>query len=517
YMRRVQCKGCGFVKDIWLSERLPLGRICCSNGEFEEDKSASIYVSSQEVLLGPVPTVSNEALSFPQLILIVLQDDLAGQVQIGDSIAVIGHAFAEIKESQPCQGKCLSRLKVTANNITNPFNFKSLTLANQTVDLWPDPTFLDDAGGVSLNALCKFLSANGAQTSLNVYSCVALLISLVASENAVTFHNNNDQRKQIHIMLTSRGPCETLFRQLQGVAALYGGRSVLHSPSNKNLAAKLTNSGAGGTQILQSGSLSRSNDGIFLVDFFSCSISRSEVRDFREAMEKPSINVKDSQELCIPCRSTVWGTYALFINGESALLPLDFPKIARRGPPVDPELINRFEIILNAEEEDDFPLKDNMIVQSGSGSSQSKELQKHLHSASNIKSVKISRGAHDLIRSYYLAFRKAKSFIMIQSDDVFSLQSLLRIASACARLCLRDEILESLLNPTPALMHRLTHISDSRCNSGDPSVREDSCSQVMEHSSSGQSFGLSGGSEYAEKNLDKEIKDFHHYLMQNLT
>ncbi|XP_057824636.2 uncharacterized protein LOC131036694 isoform X2 [Cryptomeria japonica] len=495
YMRRARCKGCDYVKDFAFNEKLSFGRICCSYGQFEEDKSASIYISSQEVLLGPVPTLSSEALPFPQLILIVLQDDLAGQVQIGDSMAVIGHAFAEIKESQPCERKCLSRLKVTANNIIRPFNYKSLTLTSQIIDLWPDILFLNELGNISLNALCNFLSANGAQTRLNAYSLVALLISLVGSENVANFHNNNnnDERKRIHIMLTSRGPCETLFRQLQAVAVLYGARSVRHSPCNENLESKLTNSCSGGTQILQSGSLSLSNDGIFLVDFFSCSISRSDARFFCQAMEKPSIQIKDSQDLCIPCRSTVWGSYAIF-KDETSLIPLDFPKVARKGPTIDPELINKFEIILSSEEEEDFPRKYDMIVQSGR-STQSIELQKHLHSASNIKSTKISAGAHGLIRTYYLALRKAKSFI-IQSDDVFSLQSLLRVASACARLCLRDEILEIPDATLAILLCEKTYTAKYG-------------SAVMDQYSSRQLCDY-------DRNLDMEIKDFHHYLTRNL-
>ncbi|XP_057824637.2 uncharacterized protein LOC131036694 isoform X3 [Cryptomeria japonica] len=458
YMRRARCKGCDYVKDFAFNEKLSFGRICCSYGQFEEDKSASIYISSQvgEVLLGPVPTLSSEALPFPQLILIVLQDDLAGQVQIGDSMAVIGHAFAEIKESQPCERKCLSRLKVTANNIIRPFNYKSLTLTSQIIDLWPDILFLNELGNISLNALCNFLSANGAQTRLNAYSLVALLISLA-------------------------------------VAVLYGARSVRHSPCNENLESKLTNSCSGGTQILQSGSLSLSNDGIFLVDFFSCSISRSDARFFCQAMEKPSIQIKDSQDLCIPCRSTVWGSYAIF-KDETSLIPLDFPKVARKGPTIDPELINKFEIILSSEEEEDFPRKYDMIVQSGR-STQSIELQKHLHSASNIKSTKISAGAHGLIRTYYLALRKAKSFI-IQSDDVFSLQSLLRVASACARLCLRDEILEIPDATLAILLCEKTYTAKYG-------------SAVMDQYSSRQLCDY-------DRNLDMEIKDFHHYLTRNL-
>jgi len=148
YLRQFRCKRCGFRKDIFLCENFPSGRICCSYGTFEEDTAASIYISSQvkcdapliqffnvdcfleawqiswtdrvhlqEVLLGPVPTVSEESLPFPQLIVIVLQDDLSGQVQIGDSIAVIGHAFTEITQTSSAHERCIGQLKVKANNI----------------------------------------------------------------------------------------------------------------------------------------------------------------------------------------------------------------------------------------------------------------------------------------------------------------------------------------------------------------------------------------------------------------
>eukprot|EP00253_Pinus_taeda_P022368 PITA_22368 len=519
YLRQFRCKGCGFVKDIFLCENFPSGRICCSYGVFEEDTAASIYISSQEVLLGPVPTVSEETLPFPQLITIILRDDLTGQVQVGDSIAVIGHAFTEITQTPSAHERCIGQFKVKANNIVHPFNFNSFTMSSSDIDIWADLIFLDDDGCFSLNALCHFLSG-----SLSVLSRVALLISLVACENSSNFQDNNwdlqtnNDRRQVHVLLTSANTTETLSRQLQTIAALFAARSVRHSCCNKNLVAKLTNSSSGGHKILQSGSLCRSNDGVFLVDFFSCPISRSEVRELCDAMDKPSICVKDHQDLCIPCRSTIWGSFMPLLNSEvvSSLPSNSLFKPLRKGPVLDRGLISKFDIIVSADELDYEYSPVGVKVDNnnnnatteyrrGMSSHELEELRKHLHLASTINSVKISKGAQDLILSYYLALRKTKS-VMKKSEDVLSLQSLLRVASACARLCLRDEILEvALLLQIPDATMAILLCEGTHAAKWGLSVMPP-FSNIHLVSSGGNS----------ERNLDMEIKGFHHDLMQNL-
>jgi DNA replicative helicase MCM subunit Mcm2 (Cdc46/Mcm family) len=78
----------------------------------------------------------------------------------------------------------------------------------------------------------------------------------------------------------------------------------------------------------------------------------------------------------------------------------------------------------------------------------SADLRHHLMEAAGISSISISDSAYELIQSYYLALRCNREYIIDCDEDVgeyaslLTLHSLLRVAEACARLCLRNEIMK---------------------------------------------------------------------------
>ncbi|MCO5553257.1 hypothetical protein L7F22_006778 [Adiantum nelumboides] len=433
----------------------------------------------QEILLGPVPNVA-AAVRDPDavnafastLVSVSLFDDLTGRLQIGDSVALIGHATmhcAPLSTSGPLPPSKyrFADVQIKANNIFVPFDLNSLkVLAN----VGTSQAFCKKNGEVSIEKLCNELCCHG--PGIHPWPKllpIALLLSIVATNSSliddhqhipqpsgyrlleapnttITGESGITSRKQIHILIACKSfSSASILRSLQA-ASMYASRSVYDAGSNRTLVAKVRQDDASkDKQMLHAGCISLSKEGVLIVDLSLLTMPKT--NQLCEAMDRRYGKSQQHKLDQVSKSTTIWG----FSYGNSQ-------KCSSRGtadskiPSLPPALMRGFDIVL---EEPSGMLSNSDFVQSlvmgfnksTDNSGFSDDLQQHILAASNISSFSIRVEAHDLLCSYYLALRRNKEYSDARSECVddaslLTLESLLRVSEACAKLCLSSEVRE---------------------------------------------------------------------------
>ena len=421
--------------------------------------------------------------------LVSLFDDLTGKLEIGDSVSIIGHAsmVATISCNKsvnlPPSGYGFAEVKIIANNIFTPFDLNS-------VKVFPAPSLqkgsifsTKDGLNVSLDKLCKAICHGR-----NTYEVwpkllpVALLLSLVSSNvnvNSIKSDQNQNMpecfnhfnllsasgqkiaaspyssiRKQIHILISTEGFPSAMSMSSFQVAGLYASRSVYGSEGmyNNKLKSKLKQEDSSGdTQTLYAGQLDLAKGGVLILDLSV--LSKSKIRTLSDAVRETGKSRFDNWQITganeYRSGATIWAT-----------LGRNHQHTNKSSANSTNMLVKGFDIVL--QESLDLYSNDRELLQdlvSRLDSSKMKneypsahgfsaDLRHHLVEATRIGSVSITDSARKLIQLYHLALRRDQEYVIDCVEDkceyssLVTLHSLLRVAEACARLCLKNEIRE---------------------------------------------------------------------------
>ncbi|KAJ7514906.1 hypothetical protein O6H91_23G065600 [Diphasiastrum complanatum] len=525
FMRRFRCQSCGLVQDFY-HEQKPTLSTCCDIGPFDEEVAAAIHVPYQEVLLGSVPNIHDRTISNRGHVSVSLRDDLAGRVQVGHALAIIGHAFRAVSSGYlsiylPTDGHLFCQTIIEANNIIIPFNLRYLRVCgvNNFVTKLP---WISEDGSISLDEMCDSLFGRKGNPYIGLcpqHLTVSLLLSLVSSGSFSSHDANADgsgyalfqekyDRKHVHVLVTSASPCSGLLGSLQA-AALYAERSVCHPQKGKTLIASLGQCDtATASRKLFAGNLPLSHGGVCLIDLSKNMLVKEDMKSLSDAMDKRSVVPRQSPEFVVPCASTIWAFHASHSSKDNGLANSECGN-GFKSQSLTHQLLSKFDIIIPlrthiSPDTEDIRIAE-IIMDLNRNSTRNElfnELQEYLCNASSIGKVIISKGADDMLRSYYLLLRKDKR---VDPDDVslLTLESLVRVACACSRLCWRNEALQVPDATLAIFLFEVTHLAKYGC-----STLQELTERIVKELFLGQSK-LQGP-------LDECLHDFHRDILQYL-
>ncbi|KAH7443174.1 hypothetical protein KP509_02G023600 [Ceratopteris richardii] len=473
FRQRFICKICKSIYDSYYGCELSLPSGCCTTW-IREDIESHDYLPYQEILLGPVPNMTSGGLEIAakgsfcsRLITVYLFDDLTGRVALGDSVALIGHAkmhcdsSAAISSLSP-SSYWFSNPRIKANNIFVPFNLNSLKVSsNQS----RTDTFRGKDGKISLEMLCKELCNHGPPSTLwpRLFP-IAVLLSLVATNYSCDTYEHPPAassyplldgplgkrkgitaRKQIHILVTTRGfSSDNTLKCLQA-ASTYASRCMYDAAGKCRYVAQVKHEDeAKENQMVHADCLALSKGGLLILDLSF--ITAAKKNNLCDAMDRCGSKLQQKKVV------NVYGTTTIWALSQESSQKTGIRPAKQRACLQDQSLLRRFDIVF---EEPLGLLAESDLVQtlimdlneSLKSSTSSSELQQHLLTASRIASVRITDKAHRLLCSYYLALRRDKesgdcSTESADDASILTLESLLRVAEACAKLCLSSEIRE---------------------------------------------------------------------------
>ncbi|KAI5055735.1 hypothetical protein GOP47_0029256 [Adiantum capillus-veneris] len=544
FRQRFRCKVCKNVYDAYYGCDLLLPTGCCQ-AWICEDVESHDYLPHQEILLGPVPNMATAGIhatapnAFSStLVSVSLFDDLTGRLEIGDSVALIGHASMycvpmSVNSALPPSEYRFAEVRIKANNIFAPFNLNTLKVF---VNPETSQAFCKSNGEVSLERLCNTLCRHGPGTQLwPKLLPIALLLSIVAM-NSPTIEDHQQipvpsdyplleapntttckgefgitSRKQIHILVTAKSFSSASILQSLQAASMYASRSVHDAGGNRTFAGKVKQDDASkDKQMLHAGCIALSKGGVLVLDLSLLAVKNT--KHLSDAMDRRYENSQHYKLEQISKSTTVWG-----FTHESPQECSNRGTADSRTRSLPPALVRGFDIAF--EEPSDVLSNINSVQtlvmgfnKSTNISSFSNDLQQHLLAASSIPSVSISVKAHDLLCSYYLALRRNKEFSdgrpeCMDDASISTLESLLRVAEACAKLCLRSEIQE-IPDATLAIML----CENSNLTKFGRSFVGDRMMSDSDKGVSANRFDRALGTD----ELDRDLRDFHAQLTRLL-
>ncbi|EFJ35690.1 hypothetical protein SELMODRAFT_405260 [Selaginella moellendorffii] len=374
---------------------------------------------SHEVLLGPSPSLSTGNVINQPLARIHLFDDLTQRIDVGDTVSVLGHVYTTsfLPTSLPKSSNLFGEIQIEANNI--------LTLVPRDLSPWSEKE-----STASLELLTEQFYGDqecGYLRFSTKYQRVAVILSLVS-----TLQETKSNRKRIHLLFTAMSSLSTITALLKAAAAC-STRSVYHSGDKKQLLATVGRSADHGS--LHAGSLALSSGGVCIVDVCKDFLTKEALKLLCDAMDKEVLTMKNCPELVVPCTSTVWGVHATWNpRRERGVFKQGSKELLHR------QLLNKFDIVVPLFEEQSLG-EDSIrkfILDFSEGAAIRGSARHRIRLSSSIESVTMADEAQQLISGYYLLLRRAS-----ESDEVSlaTLESLMKTASACARLCLRNQAL----------------------------------------------------------------------------
>ncbi|GAQ90423.1 hypothetical protein KFL_006370080 [Klebsormidium nitens] len=189
------------------------------------------------------------------------------------------------------------------------------------------------------------------------------------------------------------------------------------------------------------------NDGVCVVDISKGSLRKDVVEQLRHCMDKQVMPAADRPELSVATRGSVWA----FFTSESSKRSLlkDGSACLFQEPSLDPRLLSSFDIVhrLSAFEgrEADRRSSGELLdsTEEHNAPEVAETLKVHLQRAGLLPSPRVTRDARELLQAYYMLVRRSQS---LGTENAYvslaTLESLMRVASASARLFLRVEVLE---------------------------------------------------------------------------
>ena len=436
---------------------------------------------SQDVFIGPVPNANATGQrSTPPLIHVTLLHDLCNRVALGDPCDVIGHPLC--LQQQSAADRMFAFNSVVANNLllASP---ESVIMQDTTPCSSPSfssPCHSQPQEGciqrlLSFNAVMHRMLANGVvncitSDSMNGEGCVrvpsllplALLMSLVAAagttqqalqalspiEKILGVADQSEQgvcwRTKINVLLVAAEPCSLPMKLLMQAAKL-AARSVSHPmgvkpPVGRHLLAKKVSADEqplirSDTDMVAAGSLPLGSGGVVLMD-----VSRGRVRGntaqlLERAMGQHTM-MSDSGRFRIGC-GTVWATsvgYAFVKQrrSECSSISGNF-QVNRKDPSL--LLLPKFDIVITTDITSGYI---ELQTDKGDIAEVLLELKEELSRISHQSTcMSFSDNACSLLHAYYVIVRRSVADRCLDGVTLTTLQSLLRMTLACAKLCSR--------------------------------------------------------------------------------
>ncbi|KAL0033805.1 hypothetical protein WJX77_005727 [Trebouxia sp. C0004] len=472
YARHVRCCFCDADGDHLEGHAVSccVGRQQQPNG-FEEDLTCRQYVPVQKIwvdALHPEDTKSFTVRSGGVSVQL-LEEDLCTAVAIGDVVDIVGQA------SMKCQpGKANSKLLGDVQVMASSLSVVQLGGIESALSLptqWSHDRLLD--------ALCNSLEAC-LTYPMSHDLMLALFLSAVSAGVPVTAPTQTSDtaaRNQVHVMVTSAGHDPCLTRTVQEAAKALSGLHAVHSPSLSPLlpeVVKLEKQDAAveprAVRIL-GGSLASNNKGILLLN--SIDIKKADRDVLGAALNKGHFEVQQAPSVVVPATAAVWAVHSA--DSLSRLKPAEASQSVqdmtqRSVCDLGPALFCAFDLMLpHAHSGDsdvaeacidsilDRPARGHQAAgvtsgrELGTGSVCSRrmemraELLQRIAQGASMATPCITPEAMMMIQRYYALLRQqGQGFgqaASLMDASTHTVASLLRMATACARLHLRNDVM----------------------------------------------------------------------------
>jgi DNA replicative helicase MCM subunit Mcm2 (Cdc46/Mcm family) len=363
----------------------------------------------------------------------------------------------ELPSAVPLDGKLAASPFLKCNYIERA---KPLSFIDETdqVSCGSPPWFTEK--GISFDALGKALCPEGYGSAWPTEVCISLLLSIISVESQEESPDRDRKsseeaspdswrrKESLHLLLATSAYCSVASRVLRA-AALFVPRSIMFDTKNKNIIAKASAADDKTGQVsVVAGSLALANDGVCVIDISKGNLRKDAIVQLQQCMEKDSLPIGERPELAVSSRATVWAFFSSDVNKRSNLK--DASAYLCEDSTLDGKLLNTFDMVhkipsFQGKEADRrasaevFRSRENDTAPEITGS-----LKLHLHRAGLLQKPRFSSTATELLQAYYLLVRRSQS-TGIDSGACVSLatlESLMRMASASAKLSLRDEVLE---------------------------------------------------------------------------
>ncbi|DBA93225.1 TPA: hypothetical protein ACH3X2_003521 [Trebouxia sp. C0005] len=472
YARHVRCCFCDAEGDHLEGHAVSccIGRQQQPNG-YEEDLTCRQYVPVQQIWVGALHPVGTKPFTVRegQVLVQLLEQDLCTAVTIGDVVDIVGQASVN---SQP--GKADSKLLGDAQVMASSLSLVQLSSVEPVLGL---PTHWNRDR--LLNALCNSLEAC-LTYPMSHDLMLTLLLSAVSAGVPVTpptQTSGTTARNQVHVMVTSVGHDPCLTRTLQEAAEALSGLHAVHSPSLSPLlpeVVKLEKQDAAvepaAVRIL-GGSLASNNKGILLLN--SIDIKKADRDVLGSALNKGHFEVLQAPSVVVPATAAVWAMHSAdsLARTKPANISQSVQDIIQRSvSDLGLSLFCAFDLMLPHAHSGDSDAAEACIdsilnrttrdqpaaaVNSGrehaTGSVCSRrkdkgaELRHRVAQGASMAVPCITPEAMMMIQCYYALLRQqgqgCGQAATLVDAGTHTVASLLRMATACARLHLRNNVM----------------------------------------------------------------------------
>eukprot|EP00887_Chlorella_sp_A99_P005567 scaffold1.g5567.t1 len=450
-----RCKHRFLLKpDLEIGGGIELPRVCPSNNDKAclgtafahlADVEDKLFTNYQEIKLQERVQCRQAMGATPKSLTVLLQDELAGAVQVGDDVQVTGIVVRQFDKLVPGL-RCHVGLALQATSLLQDRDRKAAALLDVPAEMVASFQAFWQA-----HAACPLLGRNKLVASLCPQLCGLFhvkLASLLMLVGGVARQDGGAHiRGEVHQLLV--GDPGTGKSQLQSYVAKLAPRSVITSgraSSTAGLTAAAVKDGPNWG--LEAGALVMADGGVACIDEFD-GIRDGVAASMHEAMEQQTVSVAKAGLI-----STLHTRTAVFATcnprGNSRFNPRKSlaDQLAISGP-----LLSRFDLVMLLVDEQrpelDEELADHLLSGQGTGGGWGSAAAQHWpvealrHYIAWAKQAflpTLSEEAEELLSAYYKALRQAAGRQAGGQGTVRKLESLVRVAQAHARLMARSEV-----------------------------------------------------------------------------
>ncbi|GBB91940.1 hypothetical protein RclHR1_01940017 [Rhizophagus clarus] len=442
----------------------------CSHCEQEMKEMVvdRVYTIRQRIRLSCVDEDENDG-SFTNTIHAFVEDELTNKVEVGQIIEVVGLVgkhFPTLDDGKYCTRSWYDNgLHIEVKNI------KRVTLNEHRSHILPDVIVKLQKANLSawaftqrlVDIFCDDISPRLTCRKIKLF----MLLSLVAlSEQS----NKQGILPSVHLMILSDGHNPIVPRMIRRVSELKRHEEWTHGLDKKKQPLFIIKDGqnTGKESFFESTILARSRDGMLLVNLDT--LSKKDVESLRLVMNKSSkLSVQNRyHRIGVDLNTCCWGwsvakSFGKRMNSDKGRSSDDEGIDGICNDTIKP-IIDTFDLVIHLNESNDSEtnglLVDHLLEQATVSLEERnhkeklstlafEEFKQFIAVASNTE-VKLSTECKDILRKYFLTCRKLNGASQGFASSTALLESLLRIASCHAKLCLRsvgsvDDALVSIL------------------------------------------------------------------------
>src|SRR6188472_1834500 len=467
-----RCLNCNAINETHqkgLALKKPLKCINCSEKELEMDPENSIFNDFQMVRLQELPE-DLPAGQLPHYIEVTVMGDLVDQCRPGDRIMLTGIVRIEQEQVSPQLKTNLFRLRMEGNNIEylggRAGNKETRSIERMAISSADEKQILSIAS--KPDAYDKLIASFAPHVYGHEVIKEAILLLIVGSVTK-KLADGSARRGDINVFL--EGDPGTAKSEMLKFAAKIGPRGLCTS-GRGSTAAGLTAAvirDKSGIMMLEAGAVVLADQGLVCIDEFD-KIRPEDRSALHEVME---------QQTCSVAKGGIVAT----LNARTSILSAANPMYGKYDPyknitenvnlPIP--LLTRFDLVYVIrdlpEKEKDSKIASHILeihkdVQKSSQAAINIDLfSKYLAFAKQIVEPELTREAINIIRDYYMKMRNVDSDSMITVTPR-QLEGLVRLATARARLLLKDKVEREDAERSLFLVQRMLETAGVDVNTG---------------------------------------------------